>query len=100
MVRRWKCAIAPSFPAETVRLLERYFESETLLYPAGPLNRIQQRVAAYATCLDQVRGLAPSTVAAHCSTAAALLTDIDYESSPERLHALSGLDVEDFIRGA
>jgi integrase/recombinase XerD len=86
--------------AASVRLLERYFESETSMYPAQPLNGTQQRVAAYATYLDQVRGLAPSTVAAHCSTAAALLTDIGYESSSERLHALSGLDLEAFIRGA
>jgi site-specific recombinase XerD len=86
--------------AASVRLLERYFESETSMYPAQPLNRTQQRVAAYGTYLDQVRGLAPSTVAAHCSTAAALLTDIDYESSSERLHGLSGLDLEVFICGA
>jgi site-specific recombinase XerD len=86
--------------AASVRLLERYFESETSMYPAQPLNRTQQRVAAYGTYLDQVCGLAPSTVAAHCSTAAALLTDIDYESSSERLHALSGLDLEAFICAA
>ena len=86
--------------AASVRLLDRYFESETSIYPAQPLNRTQRRVAAYATYLDEVRGLAPSTVAAHCSTAAALLTDIDYESSSERLHALSGLDLEAFISGA
>jgi hypothetical protein len=34
--------------AASVRLLERYFESETSMYPAQPLNRTQQRVAAYA----------------------------------------------------
>lgn len=86
--------------AASVRLLERYFESETSMRPAQPLNRTQQRVAAYATYLDQVRGLAPSTIAAHCSTAAALLAHIDYESSSERLRALSGLDLEAFIRPA
>ena len=86
--------------AASVRLLERYFESETSMRPAQPLNRTQQRVAAYGTYLDQVRGLAPSTVAAHCSTAAALLAHMDYESSSERLRALSGLDLEAFIRPA
>jgi len=86
--------------AASVRLLERYFESETSMRPAQPLNRTQQRVAAYGTYLDQVRGLAPSTVAAHCSTAAALLAHMDYESSSERLRALSGLDLEAFIRHA
>jgi site-specific recombinase XerD len=84
--------------AASVRLLDRYFESETSLYPVQPLTRIGHRVADYATYLDQVRGLAPSTVAAHCSTAAAFLTDIGYEASPERLRTLRALDVEGFIR--
>jgi integrase/recombinase XerD len=83
----------------SVRLLDRYFESETSLYPVRPLSRIGHRVANYyGTYLDQVRGLAPSTVAAHCGTAAAFLADIGYESSPERLRTLRALDVEDFIR--
>ena len=84
----------------SVRLLQRYFESEISLFPAPPLDRIQQRVAEYAAFLDQVRGLAPSTVSAHCSTATTLLTNIDYGSSPEVLQALTSLTVEDFIRGA
>jgi integrase/recombinase XerD len=84
--------------AASVRLLDRYFESETSLYPARPLSRIEQGVAAYATHLDQVRGLAPRTIAAHCSTTAALLADIDYESNPKRLSTLTVLDVEGFIR--
>jgi site-specific recombinase XerD len=84
--------------AASVRLLDRYFESETSLYPVQPLTRIGHRVADYATYLDQARGLAPSTVAAHCSTAAAFLTDIGYEASPERLRTLRGRDVEGFIR--
>jgi len=84
--------------AASVRLLDRYLECETSLYPVRSLSRIEQRVAAYAAHLDQVRGLAPSTVAAHCGTAAALLADIDYDSSPNRLRALTALDVEGFIR--
>jgi len=84
--------------AASVRLLERYFESETSLFAAQSLSRIGQRVAEYAAYLDEVRGLAPSTVAGHCATAAALLTDIDYESTPQRLRALTPLDIETFIR--
>jgi site-specific recombinase XerD len=81
-----------------VHLLDRYLEFETCLYPVRPLSRIEQRVAAYATYLDQVRGLVASTVAAHCSTATALLADIEYESSPNRLGALTAMEVEGFIR--
>lgn len=83
--------------AASVRLLVRYFESETSLFATPALNSVQRRVADYATYLDQVRGLAPSTVAGHCATAAALLTDIDYESTPQRLRALAPLDIEAFI---
>jgi len=82
----------------SVHLLDRYLESETCLYPVRPLSRIEQRVATYATYLDQVRGLVASTVAAHCSTATALLADIEYESSPNRLCALTAMEVEGFIR--
>ena len=84
--------------AASVRLLERYFASETSLFGTQLLSRIDQRVAEYATYLDEVRGLAASTVAGHCATAAALLTDIDYELTPERLRALTPQDIEAFVR--
>jgi integrase/recombinase XerD len=84
--------------AASVRLLEGYFESETSLFCAQSLSRIDRRIAEYATYLDEVRGLAASTVAGHCATAAAFLTDIDYELSPERLHALTPRDIEAFVR--
>ena len=83
--------------AASVRLLERYFVSETSLFGTQPLSRIDQRVAEYATYLDGVRGLAASTVAGHCATAAAFLTDIDYELTPERLRALTPQDIEAFV---
>jgi site-specific recombinase XerD len=84
--------------AASVRLLERYFESETSLFGAQLLGRIDRRVAEYATYLDEVRGLTASTVAGHCATAAALLTDIDYELTSECLHALTPKDIEAFVR--
>jgi hypothetical protein len=68
--------------AASVRLLERYFGSETSLYPPRSPSRVEQRVAAYATYLKQVRGLASSTVEQHCETAAALLAHIGYETRP------------------
>jgi site-specific recombinase XerD len=84
--------------AASVRLLERYFASETSLFGTQQLSRIDQRVAKYATYLNEVRGLAASTVAGHCATVAALLTDIGYESTPERLRTLMPRDIETFIR--
>src|SRR5689334_13811909 len=86
--------------AASARLLERYFASETSLFATQPPSRIDQRVAEYATYLDQVRGLTPSSVAGHCRTAGALLIDIDYESTPERLRTISALDIEAFVRRA
>jgi site-specific recombinase XerD len=86
--------------AASVRLLERYFASETSLFATQPSSRIDQRVAEYATYLDQVRGLTPSSVVGHCRTAGALLTDIDYESTPERLRTITALDIEAFVRRA
>ena len=84
--------------AASVRLLERYFASETLIFGAQLLSRVDQRTAEYATYLNEVRGLAASTVAGHCATVAALLTDIDYELTPERLRALTSRDIEAFVR--
>jgi integrase/recombinase XerD len=86
--------------AASVRLLERYFASETSVLGTHPLGRIDQRVADYATYLNEVRGLAESTVAGHCATATALLTDIDYELTPERLRSLTPLAIEAFVRAS
>jgi integrase/recombinase XerD len=68
------------------------------LFGTELLSRIDQRVAEYATYLDEVRGLTASTVAGHCATVAAVLTDIEYELTPERLRALTPQDIEAFVR--
>jgi integrase/recombinase XerD len=86
--------------AASVRLLERYFASETSVLGTHPLGRIEQRVADYATYLNEVRGLAESTVAGHCATATAFLTDIDYELTPERLRSLTLQAIEAFVRAS
>ena len=81
----------------TVHLLERYFESETSLYPPRPRTRIEDRVASFAIYLEQVRGLASSSIERHCETTAALLAHIGYERRPRRLGNLTAHDIEDFI---
>src|SRR5580700_3178555 len=43
--------------AASVRLLVRYFESETSLFATPALNSVQRRVADYATYVGRVRGL-------------------------------------------
>ena len=84
--------------AVLVRQLERYCESELALYPAPALTRIEQRVAAYRTYLQQVRGFAPGTVAHHGRTAGEFLAHINYETHPTQLAALDGQDLDAFLR--
>ena len=84
--------------AVVVRLLERYVESETSLYRPRAQSRVEQRVAAYATHLEDVRGFASSTVHQHCSTIAEFLTHLRYEADPARLAVLTPNDIEAFVR--
>jgi integrase/recombinase XerD len=81
----------------TVHLLERYFVSETLLFPPRPRTRIEDRVASFAIYLEQIRGLASSSIEAHCKTTSALLAHIGYERCPRRLGTLTARDIEAFI---
>jgi integrase/recombinase XerD len=80
-----------------VRQLERYFESELSLYPRPALSLIEQRVTAYTTYLEQVRGFASSTCLYHRRTVAEFLAHMDYEKRPMRLTALTGRDLEAFL---
>jgi hypothetical protein len=54
-------------------------------------------VASFATYLEQVRGLARSSIEGHCDTTAALLVHIGYEGRPLRLGTLTIDDIEAFI---
>ena len=80
-----------------MHLLERYFVSETLRFPPRPRTRIEDRVASFAIYLEQVRGLASSSIEAHCKTTSALLVHIGYERRPRRLGTLTARDIEAFI---
>jgi site-specific recombinase XerD len=80
-----------------VRQLDRYFRTELSLYPAPRLTRIAQRVAAYTTYLEQVRGFAPSTCTYHRRTVTDFLTHLGYERRPTRLAVVSGRDLESFL---
>lgn len=80
-----------------MHLLERYFVSETLLFPPRPRMRIEIRVASFAIYLEQVRGLASSSIEAHCKTTSKLLAHIGYERCPRRLGTLTAPDIEAFL---
>ena len=99
--RLWACAPADSQEdpdlAVLVRQMARYCESELALYPPPALTRIEQRVAAYRTYLQQVRGFAPSTLTHHGRTAGEFLAHIDYETHPTRLAALDRRDLDTFL---
>ena len=84
--------------AVLVRQLDRYCESELVLYPAPALTRIEQRVAAYRTYLQQVRGFAPSTLTHHGRTTSEFLAHIGYETHPTRLATLERQDLDAFVR--
>ena len=83
--------------AVLVRQLGRYCESELSLYPSPALTRIEQRVAAYRSYLQQVRGFAPSTLTHHGRTAGEFLAHMDYEMHPTRLAALDRRDLDTFL---
>ena len=57
----------------TVHLLERYFVSETSMFPPWPRTRIEDQVASFAIYLEQVRGLASSSIAAHCAATSSIV---------------------------
>ena len=99
--RLWACAPTDSQedPDLTVlvRQMARYCESELSLYPPPALTRIEQRVAAYRTYLQQVRGFAPSTLTHHGRTAGEFLAHIGYETHPTRLAALERQDLDTFL---
>lgn len=84
--------------AAAVRCWNRYLEQRGLLavLPA-PAPRSRTLLAAYADYLREVRGFARSTVTAHLRSCAELLQHLDYETTPSRLQALSGRDLEAFL---
>lgn len=83
--------------AALVRQLDRYLRIELSLYSSPAATRIEQRVTAYTTYLEQVRGFARSTCTYHRRTVTEFLTHLGYETSPTRLAALTGRDLETFL---
>jgi site-specific recombinase XerD len=86
--------------AAAVHALERYLEQRALLAqptPTSPSRRDHLR-ADYRTFLEEVRGLAPSTVRAHLRTVSRLLDQLRFDESPAALEVLTAHDIEVFLK--
>ena len=86
--------------AATVRLWERYLDTLRLLAPPDPPSCLEVKIAAYATFLENVRGLASSTVTQHLATASAFLAHLRYEAQPSNLGVITGGEIEAFVRAS
>lgn len=82
-----------------VRSLERFLEERTLLPPQEPPppSRAAAFATAYAGMLHDLRGLAPTTIQQHATTARAFLDHIGYEAAPARLAGVRASHLEAFV---
>ena len=80
-----------------IRLIEQYLEAEGI-FPKPPLSGTEIKLATYRSYLEEVRGLASSTVANHTDTIAGFLEHLGYEKNPACLNTLTGADVESFVK--
>jgi site-specific recombinase XerD len=83
--------------AAVVRSLADYLDGRGLL-PCPAATPCVRIVSAYRDQLQQVRGLADSTLAGHCTTAAELLAFVGYDRHPARLQHLGARQIEAFVR--
>jgi len=86
------------YVAATVRLLDRYLDKIGILPPPEPLSPIERMLVDYGAYLQQVRGLASSTIRQHQSAASQFIAHISKRDSLSRLSRLSACDIEDFVR--
>jgi integrase/recombinase XerD len=80
----------------TIRSLARYLEARDVLVPLPP-TRSQVLVDDYRAYLDQVRGLAESTIKHHASTVSELLAFLRYDAGPLVLRRLAIQQIDAFI---
>lgn len=87
--------------AGTIRALLRFLQARSSLVVTPPaVTRVGTLAKIYGIALEDQRGLAPVTIRQHVITAAQFLAHLDYELRPERLTALTGSEIEAFVRGA
>ncbi len=83
--------------ASTLRLLERYLDTERV-FPKPRPNQKESLLTEYGTYLETVRGLAPPTIAQHLRTSRQMLDHLHYEVDRARLGDLTRSDIETFVR--
>ena len=89
----------PGGIAGTVGCLQRFLQSRQMLPAriAPPTTAFSASLDAYRQYLGEVRGLAPSTIEQHCSTAAELLQHCVGQDGTFSLVDLTGAHIEGFI---
>jgi site-specific recombinase XerD len=83
--------------AAVVRSLARFLETRGLLACPVAATRGEQLIAAFRAHLDEVRGLAETTLTHHCSTAAELLAFLGFDDDPGSIRRLGTRRIEAFI---
>ena len=84
--------------AAAVRLLTRYLDERGFLPPSAPPSLTEMKLADYETYLRQVRGLAPSTIKHHVTTASRFISHLDNHNGLSRLPGLTPLHIEEFVK--
>jgi site-specific recombinase XerD len=82
--------------AAVVRSLVLYLESRGVLAPS-PVTRSQLLVQEYREHLDQVRGLAETTMTHHGATISELLAFLRYDTDPDAVRRLRSAKVDSFL---
>lgn len=84
--------------AAMVRLLERYLDHRGLLPPCRVPTPVDRKLDEYAAYLQQVRGLAPGTIADHRTTAARFIHYVDKRGNLAALAQVTARQIEEFVR--
>ncbi len=85
--------------AAVVRSLADFLDGQGLLGRPAPTPR-EQMVGTYRDHLEQVRGLANSTLTQHCRTARDLLSFLEFDRDPASLRSVGSPQIEAFLRAA
>src|ERR1035437_6785899 len=99
--RCWK-ALQRSAPsgASTAHVMERFLKIRGLLQSNDPtpLDPTNLQLTTYAEYLQEVRGLAPSTIHPHLRTARKFLSYVGFDKGRKMLARLDASDLERFVR--
>ena len=88
--------------ASTAHVMERFLKLRGLIRSNDPtpVNTTNLQLTAYAKYLQEVRGLAPSTIHPHLRTARKFLSYVEFDKGPKMLARLDASALEKFVRVA